>query len=132
MVQCRDMESSSRKPATKEQCRVCNATISTSGFAATAHQKSAGHIAGLISQGRTEEAATLQIRADIDAKNRRTARAQAQASPAEQEVERLRETCALVLGALQDAVGSTGGALIVQDYERLNRALIAGGRFARA
>jgi hypothetical protein len=39
------------------------------------------------------------------------------------EIGRLRETCSLLRAALQDAVSSTGGGLIVQDYGRLNEAL---------
>lgn len=42
------------------------------------------------------------------------------------EAEQLRTDIALLVAALQDAVKSTGGALIVQDYGRLNRALLLG------
>jgi len=38
-------------------------------------------------------------------------------------VERLEDEKKLLIDALHDVVRSTGGALIVQDYGRLNRAL---------
>jgi hypothetical protein len=46
------------------------------------------------------------------------------ANTVNEEVKRLREAHALAHAALQDAVASTGGALIVQDYGRLNLALL--------
>jgi uncharacterized protein YwlG (UPF0340 family) len=44
------------------------------------------------------------------------------------ERDELDATCALLYAALQDAMKSTGGALVVQDYDQLNRALVASSR----
>jgi hypothetical protein len=65
-----------KRPAAKQKCWACEALVSTSGFAATSHAQSAAHIAGLVSKGQFDEAADLQMRADVAAHNRRASRAQ--------------------------------------------------------
>lgn len=64
-----------RRAARKEACTDCAAIVSTSGFAATAHQRGAAHIAALVANGHVAEAARLQAEANAVASNRPGARA---------------------------------------------------------
>jgi len=68
-----------RRAAKTFTCWACTTTVSTSGFASTAHERGAAHIANLIAKGQTEEAARIQRQADFAARNRATQAAAAKA-----------------------------------------------------